>query len=905
MSEERDAEASGSGQELGLSPPPQPFDIAKQGGMHQIRTEGSETHAQFGGLETETEGETTRNALTAARAEVEAARLEARVKVEEVIEEAARVVSQVRLQADNARLEMLHEIARSNAYNRALLAHSAAIESSAFWRLTKPARRALEALPWLHFPARAVVRSAYRIAKGIWRQRQDTPLPALQPTLPCAAITEVASDEAPEQRLLFNELHGLITVPLPEDARRCLIVPFETVPLVATVPRIAVMIHVFYPQQLCRVLQLINRIPGLPALFVTTDTDEKRTQIEAELAGWNGRREIRVVPNRGRDIGSKLVGLADIYAAYDLVLCLHTKRSSYVEQGIEWFNYLLKTLVGSEQVVHSILATFVAQPKLGLLFADHWEPIRSLLGWAFNYRIALDLATRMGFSLSRDQPLDFPSGSMFWARPAALAPLLGLRLRYDDFPEETGQIDGTAAHAIERLFLHCCEHAGYSWARLAHAELFRGEETRAVRVNSIEALSVTLRRHPVMIADPALRASARTLAGRPETWPIRIAPEFVERPRVNLLVPTFDAATNFGGIAVSQALFERTADALGPQFERRIIITAEDHPIPSPELPEGWSLVAPIDPSGDRNVVWLPRVARSDHGLPVRAYDVFFATAWWDSTAAYGLMDLQRSFFGCASRLRYIIQEFEPNLLAWSASWVLAEQTYHRPHDTVAIMDSQLLAEYFERLQLRFAERHIIERLWNKGLDPIDRSDSERENLLLVYWQPNDEHTLGPILLAGLALWLEENPYSTQHWGIVGVGHDDDDVRLTEWRSIKSMGKLTPLQYRALLRRAKVGLAMTLSPHPSYVALEMAAFGLRVVTSDFFPNALTGHGGRIESLTDPTPNTIAGALRRATKAWVFGGPSDTYDADAHFATEAQLDVLVATLARGIRTECPL
>jgi lipopolysaccharide biosynthesis protein len=57
----------------------------------------------------------------------------------------------------------------------------------------------------------------------------------------------------------------------------------------------------------------------------------------------------------------------------------------------------------------------------------------------------------MGFDLSRVTSLDFPSGSMFWARPDALRPILDLGLTLDEFPEEAGQVDGTVAHAIERL----------------------------------------------------------------------------------------------------------------------------------------------------------------------------------------------------------------------------------------------------------------------------------------------------------------------------------------------------------------------------------------------------------------------------------------------------------------------
>ena len=91
--------------------------------------------------------------------------------------------------------------------------------------------------------------------------------------------------------------------------------------------------------------------------------------------------------------------------------------------------------------------------------------IRAGIMWGPNLSAARPLAERMGVELHAEAVLDFPAGSMFWTRSTALQPLLALDLKAGSFPDEAQQIDGTIAHAIERLFYHCCERAGFRWIK--------------------------------------------------------------------------------------------------------------------------------------------------------------------------------------------------------------------------------------------------------------------------------------------------------------------------------------------------------------------------------------------------------------------------------------------------------
>jgi glycosyltransferase involved in cell wall biosynthesis len=229
--------------------------------------------------------------------------------------------------------------------------------------------------------------------------------------------------------------------------------------------KIAVHGHFHYPELLPDFIRRLRQNKSVFDLFLTTTTKAKAGEIANIIAKFElGNVEIAVGSNRGRDLAPFLQGLRDgLYSDYDVVGHFHSKRSLHVESttGDNWRRFLWEHLVGGEfAMADAILRVFAEEPRVGLMFAE--DP--HLNGWDENLEIAEALATRMELRRPLPMHFDFPIGTMFWARPAALTPLIRLNLRDDDFPAEPLPIDGTLLHALERIIPFAAAEAGFEYA---------------------------------------------------------------------------------------------------------------------------------------------------------------------------------------------------------------------------------------------------------------------------------------------------------------------------------------------------------------------------------------------------------------------------------------------------------
>lgn len=268
------------------------------------------------------------------------------------------------------------------------------------------------------------------------------------------------------RRIAIPRQDGLPSIESPDS-----VVFPPALPLADVHLTIGIMVHAFYMDLLGEVAECLVNMPVPYRLMVSVRSSEDSDTVALRFAGLRNMRSlhVRVVPNRGRDIAPFLLDFREEILDLDLVCHLHTKKSLYTDREQQsWRHYLFRSLMGSQERIAWILGTFQAAPTLGMIYP---ETFHTLPWWAHtwlsNTENARALGARLGLSVDPLAYFDYPAGSMFWSRTQAIRPLLTLGLSRTEFPEETGQTDGTLQHAIERLFGQVVRQQGFSLGILA------------------------------------------------------------------------------------------------------------------------------------------------------------------------------------------------------------------------------------------------------------------------------------------------------------------------------------------------------------------------------------------------------------------------------------------------------
>lgn len=238
-----------------------------------------------------------------------------------------------------------------------------------------------------------------------------------------------------------------------------------------TIKKIALTMHIYYEDQaeMCRAYA--ENMPEGTDVFITVPTEQKKNNVEQIFQNFPYKTEIRVIGNRGRDVGAFLTAVKDVIFNYDLVCKMHDKKVTQVTPmslGASWAYKCFENMLKNKTYVENIIATFEEEPLLGMLeppIPNHgpYYPITGKGEWGENCPLTQEWAQKLGIhvDITEEKEPAASLGAMFWFRPQALKTIFDYDWEYEDYPEEPIDDDATLLHAIERLYPFCSQWEGY------------------------------------------------------------------------------------------------------------------------------------------------------------------------------------------------------------------------------------------------------------------------------------------------------------------------------------------------------------------------------------------------------------------------------------------------------------
>lgn len=233
--------------------------------------------------------------------------------------------------------------------------------------------------------------------------------------------------------------------------------------------KIAVHLHTYYVDLLPIFLEAFDSFGFVYDLFLTTDTEIKKAEIEEILILKQKVAKVILIENKERDILPMLM-LKEELSNYDYIGHFHTKKSPEYPYwiGDSWRDELLDMLVSR---ANELIANFEQNPYIGLAIADMpsffrynkviepWKEKRFAKGmnelWErMNLKRSIDFEQISTFIMSY--------GNFIWFKYDALRPIFDLDwAEYDTSLESLPEYH--IIHVIERLFVYIAWARGYDY----------------------------------------------------------------------------------------------------------------------------------------------------------------------------------------------------------------------------------------------------------------------------------------------------------------------------------------------------------------------------------------------------------------------------------------------------------
>ena len=208
-------------------------------------------------------------------------------------------------------------------------------------------------------------------------------------------------------------------------------------------------VHAFHADFLARITQAIDEFPKEVSWIITVPKGT-RERTEQKVGKFENCRVLEV-ENAGRNFGALFAILNDVRDG-NFLLHVHSKKSKHMPKfrSEKWSTALFEGLLNRERI-DAALRIMQENEDVPLYYPTAEKVLsRTSYNWSNNANFAKSLIMKLGYSFV-DARFPYPAGGMFMCSPWLLQQLRNLNLTLRDFPAEPIPVDGSIAHALERI----------------------------------------------------------------------------------------------------------------------------------------------------------------------------------------------------------------------------------------------------------------------------------------------------------------------------------------------------------------------------------------------------------------------------------------------------------------------
>lgn len=222
----------------------------------------------------------------------------------------------------------------------------------------------------------------------------------------------------------------------------------------------AVILHLYYQDMWQYFSPQLNFLINTQKLdlFISMIENDTTTETKNEILKDYPKAHIFIMPNRGRDV-LPFITISKILlnSGYEYFLKIHSKKSPQRHDGNTWANEIFTNLMIQEETDFHKLKRILTNSHTGLAGpANCYVPLPTY--YNDNHHEIIRLISKIkdkkvASRIDKEKwDYGFFAGTMFWGRLDAIEPVINTKIRIMDFVEEGAQLDGTVAHALERVF---------------------------------------------------------------------------------------------------------------------------------------------------------------------------------------------------------------------------------------------------------------------------------------------------------------------------------------------------------------------------------------------------------------------------------------------------------------------